>query len=118
VLLLRNELYNPVVPPLLGGDDIENTASSIVALDHVYRAVAWQRVDQIRYNIRIHTHTHTPRRLAKAGTRFIWERLDRISVGSPVLMTEVIFVFLRPFRKMLGYNSSYVTTARFLILST
>jgi hypothetical protein len=29
--LLRNGLQNPVVPPLLGADDIENTASSIVA---------------------------------------------------------------------------------------
>jgi hypothetical protein len=30
-LLLRNGLHNPVVPPLLGPDDIENTASSLVA---------------------------------------------------------------------------------------
>jgi hypothetical protein len=29
-LLLRNGLHNPVVPPLLGADDKENTASSIV----------------------------------------------------------------------------------------
>jgi hypothetical protein len=29
--LLRNGLHNPVVPPLLGADDIENTVSSIVA---------------------------------------------------------------------------------------
>jgi hypothetical protein len=29
--LLRNGLHNPVVPLLLGADDIENTASSIVA---------------------------------------------------------------------------------------
>ena len=29
--LLRNGLQMPVVPPLLGEDDIENTASSIVA---------------------------------------------------------------------------------------
>jgi hypothetical protein len=29
--LLRNELHNFVVPPLLGADDIENTASTIVA---------------------------------------------------------------------------------------
>jgi hypothetical protein len=29
--LLRNVLHNPVVPPLLGADDIENTASFIVA---------------------------------------------------------------------------------------
>jgi hypothetical protein len=28
--LLRNGLHNPVVPPLLGADDVENTASSIV----------------------------------------------------------------------------------------
>jgi hypothetical protein len=31
VPLLRNGLHNPVIPPLLGEDDIENTASSIVA---------------------------------------------------------------------------------------
>jgi hypothetical protein len=29
--LLRNGLHNPVVSPLLGADDIENTASSVVA---------------------------------------------------------------------------------------
>jgi hypothetical protein len=29
--LLRNGLHNPVVPPLLGADDIEKTVSSIVA---------------------------------------------------------------------------------------
>jgi hypothetical protein len=29
--LLRNELHNPVVAPLLGADDIENTTSSIIA---------------------------------------------------------------------------------------
>jgi hypothetical protein len=29
--LLRNELHNPVIPPLLSADNIENTASSIVA---------------------------------------------------------------------------------------
>jgi hypothetical protein len=29
--LLRNGLHNPVVPPLLGADDIENRALSIVA---------------------------------------------------------------------------------------
>jgi hypothetical protein len=29
--LLRNGLHNPVVPPLFGVDDIENTAPSIVA---------------------------------------------------------------------------------------
>jgi hypothetical protein len=29
--LLRNGLHNPVVPRLLGSDDIENTAASIVA---------------------------------------------------------------------------------------
>jgi hypothetical protein len=29
--LLGNRLHNPVVPPLLGADDIENTASSNVA---------------------------------------------------------------------------------------
>jgi hypothetical protein len=36
--------------PLLlhGADDTENTR---YALDNVYRAVAWQRVDQIRYNM-------------------------------------------------------------------
>jgi hypothetical protein len=30
-MLLRNWLHNPVVPPLLGADDIENIVSSIVA---------------------------------------------------------------------------------------
>jgi hypothetical protein len=30
-LLHRNGLHNPVVPPLLGTDEIENTASSIVS---------------------------------------------------------------------------------------
>jgi hypothetical protein len=29
--LLRNGLHNPVIPPLLGADDIENIASSVVA---------------------------------------------------------------------------------------
>jgi hypothetical protein len=29
--LLRNELHNPAVPPLLGANDIENTASCIFA---------------------------------------------------------------------------------------
>jgi hypothetical protein len=29
--VLRNGLHNPVVPPLLGEDDIENIASSIFA---------------------------------------------------------------------------------------
>jgi hypothetical protein len=29
--LLRNELLNPIVPPLFGADGIENKASSIVA---------------------------------------------------------------------------------------
>jgi hypothetical protein len=33
--------------------DMEHTASSIVAC--VYRAVAWQRVDQIRYSVLIWT---------------------------------------------------------------
>jgi hypothetical protein len=30
-LLLKNGLHNTIVPPLLGVDDMENTASSIVA---------------------------------------------------------------------------------------
>jgi hypothetical protein len=30
-LLLRKELHNPIVPPLLSADDIKKTASSIVA---------------------------------------------------------------------------------------
>jgi hypothetical protein len=34
--LLRNGLHNPVVPPLLGADDIENTTSSIVACFTVF----------------------------------------------------------------------------------
>jgi hypothetical protein len=33
--LFRNGLHNPVVPPLLGTDDIENTFSSIVACSTV-----------------------------------------------------------------------------------
>jgi hypothetical protein len=37
---------------LLGADIIENSFSSIVASVRVYRAVAWQRVDKIRYNIK------------------------------------------------------------------
>jgi hypothetical protein len=36
---------------LLGAGDIENTASSIVASNPVYKAVDLQRVDQMRYNI-------------------------------------------------------------------
>jgi hypothetical protein len=34
--LPRNGLHNPVVPPLLGADDIENTASSIGACRTVF----------------------------------------------------------------------------------
>jgi hypothetical protein len=49
--LLRNGLHNPVVPPVLGADNIENSLIYCYVLDCVYRAVAWQRVDQIRYNI-------------------------------------------------------------------
>jgi hypothetical protein len=37
---------------LLGADCIENSFPSIVASVRVYRAVAWQRVHQIRYNIK------------------------------------------------------------------
>jgi hypothetical protein len=37
VPLLRNKLHNSVVPPLLGADDIENTAVSIVACWTVFR---------------------------------------------------------------------------------
>jgi hypothetical protein len=48
--LCRNALHNPVVPPLLGADDVENIYCC--GLDRVYRAVAWKRVDQIRYNIK------------------------------------------------------------------
>jgi hypothetical protein len=36
---------------LLDADRTENSFPSIVASIRVYRAVAWQRVDQIRYNI-------------------------------------------------------------------
>jgi hypothetical protein len=35
----------------LGADHIENSFLSIVASIRVYRDVAWQNVDQIRYNI-------------------------------------------------------------------
>jgi hypothetical protein len=34
--LLRNELHNPVGSPLLGADDIENTASSIAVWWNVF----------------------------------------------------------------------------------
>jgi hypothetical protein len=36
---------------LLGADGIENSVSCIVASIRVYKAVAWQRVDYIYYNI-------------------------------------------------------------------
>jgi hypothetical protein len=49
--LLRNEFYNFVVPPLLGANGIENSLIYFCVLNRVYRDVAWQRVDQIRYNI-------------------------------------------------------------------
>jgi hypothetical protein len=35
--LLRNGLYNPVVPPLLCADDIENSLIYCCVLDSVYR---------------------------------------------------------------------------------
>jgi hypothetical protein len=38
---------------LLGTDSIENSFLSIVACIRVYKAVAWQRVDQFRYGILI-----------------------------------------------------------------
>jgi hypothetical protein len=37
--LLRNGLHNPVFPPLLYADDIENTTSSIVARWTVFAEV-------------------------------------------------------------------------------
>jgi hypothetical protein len=49
--LLRNVLPNPVVPAFFGADDIENSLIYCYVLDRVYRAVAWQRVDQICYII-------------------------------------------------------------------
>jgi hypothetical protein len=49
--LLRNGLHNPVVPLLLGADHIENSLIYCCVLDHVYRGVTWQRVDQIYYII-------------------------------------------------------------------
>jgi hypothetical protein len=45
-LLLRRGLHNPVVPPLLSADDIENSLIYCCILDCVYRAVAWQHVDK------------------------------------------------------------------------
>jgi hypothetical protein len=36
---------------LLGADHIENSFLSVVACIRVYKAVTWQRVDQIRYNM-------------------------------------------------------------------
>jgi hypothetical protein len=49
--LLRNVLHNPVVPPLFGADDIENSLIYCCVLDRVYGAVVWQRVDQTCYII-------------------------------------------------------------------
>jgi hypothetical protein len=48
--LPRSGLHNPVVPPLLEADDIENTAPFCCVLGRVYRVVTWQRVHQICYN--------------------------------------------------------------------
>jgi hypothetical protein len=49
--LFRNGLHNPVVPPLLGAKDIENSLIYCCVLDRVYRAVAWQRGGYICYII-------------------------------------------------------------------
>jgi hypothetical protein len=49
--LLRDGLHNPIVPLLLGADDVENSLIYFCVLDGTYRAVAWQRVDETRYNI-------------------------------------------------------------------
>jgi hypothetical protein len=48
---------------LLSADRIENSFLSIVACSRVYRAVAWQRVDQIRYNILIIQNNPITRKL-------------------------------------------------------
>jgi hypothetical protein len=49
VALLDNRL--PIYVLFLGADHIEKNFLSIVACIPVYKAVAWQRVDTIRYSI-------------------------------------------------------------------
>jgi hypothetical protein len=44
-------LHNPIVPPLLGADDIENSPIYCCVMVYVYRAVAWHCVDQMYYHI-------------------------------------------------------------------
>jgi hypothetical protein len=38
---------------LLSGDRTENSFPSIIVFIRVYKAVAWQRVDKIRYSINL-----------------------------------------------------------------
>jgi hypothetical protein len=50
--VLRNELHNPVLPSLLGTDDTENTASSIVAFWTVFtELLLGNALIKICYNI-------------------------------------------------------------------
>jgi hypothetical protein len=55
--LLRNGLHNPVVPQLLGADDIENTASSIVPCLTVFTKLLPCNMLIKCYNIYSHIYT-------------------------------------------------------------
>jgi hypothetical protein len=56
-----------------GADDIENTASSIVVCRYrVYRAVAWERVDQIRYIIYIVACSTVAMQRSRENTCVAW----------------------------------------------
>jgi hypothetical protein len=46
---LATDFYSSLL--FLGTDHIEISFPSIVASIRVYRAIAWQRVDQIHYNV-------------------------------------------------------------------
>jgi hypothetical protein len=43
-------IYIYILVLLLGADRLENSFPSVVSSIRIYGAVAWQRVDQIRYN--------------------------------------------------------------------
>jgi hypothetical protein len=46
-MLLRNGFLNPVVPQLLGEDNIENSLIYYCMFHFVHRGVAWQRGDHV-----------------------------------------------------------------------
>jgi hypothetical protein len=46
------EFIGPLPALGFGADDLENSFIYCCVLDRVYRVVAWQRFDQIRYNIK------------------------------------------------------------------